>query len=331
MPAPTWIDLRFGARGELRPILIEYRGAYEIFDDQAFHPKVVLSIGSTEKRHFHRSLDLDGQAAGSGIHLRPIQLATVLIDCELHNQRRLDLCQPAIRGGHQNRHSLHCALIPHSPPQKIAQFAFDLYWQLLFPFASTVLLFADDLGGFEPVMELLVSWAKRARLKPISSPPRILVIFHWRHRSGMETFEAQLRARLTGNNPTTTRKGVSSPIHLDGECAFESVRLVPNWKLPSEFLIQVEESFSVRENAGFGFSAEHLRRLLETAVDQFGQCCGQQIDFCHAVRLQNPVPEQLAEGISYLMTAVNDPGFDHEAIIASALDLDAHPPGMHCR
>ncbi|KAG9494967.1 hypothetical protein J7337_013196 [Fusarium musae] len=313
MAVPTWIDLQFGARGELRPILVEHRIAYKIFDGQAFHPRLVLAIGGAEKRHFYRALELDAHVPGNGIFLRPVQLATLVIDCELHNQSTLGICERAAPMGHQTRHTLHCAVTPNSPPQRISQFALDMYWQLLFPFASVVLLFADDLGGLEPVIELLVCWTRRARLKPLLSPPRVIVVFHWRHRSKIETFEVRLRARLTGRDPaaSTSTSGISAPIRLDHEHAFESVYLVPTWKLSSEFLVQVEESFGVRESAGFAFSGEHTKTLLQTAVSQFGQSCGQQIDFHAAV--------------------TNDSNLDQVAIIASALDLDAHPPGAHCR
>ncbi|KAF5571961.1 patatin-like serine hydrolase [Fusarium phyllophilum] len=331
MAVPTWIDLQFGARGELRPILVEHRIAYKIFDGQAFHPRLVLAIGGAEKRHFYRTLELDAHVPGNGIFLRPFQLATLLIDCELHNQSTLGICEQAAPMGHQTRHTLHCAVTPNSPPQRISQFALDMYWQLLFPFASVVLLFADDLGGLEPVIELLVCWTRRARLKPLLSPPRVIVVFHWRHRSKIETFEVRLRARLTGRDPTasTSTSGISAPIRLDHEHAFESVYLVPTWKLSSEFLVQVEESFGVRESAGFAFSGEHTKTLLETAVNQFGQSCGQQIDFHDAVRLPNPIPDHLAEGISCFIRATNDSDLDQVTIIASALDLDAHPPGAH--
>ncbi|KAG4292492.1 hypothetical protein FPRO06_11980 [Fusarium proliferatum] len=331
MAVPTWIDLQFGARGELRPILVEHHIAYKIFDGQAFHPRLVLAIGGAEKRHFYRTLELDAHIPGNGIFLRPVQLATLLIDCELHNQSTLGICERAAPMGHQTRHTLHCAVTPNSPPQRISQFALDMYWQLLFPFASVVLLFADDLGGLEPVIELLVCWTRRARLKPLLSPPRVIVVFHWRHRSKIETFEVRLRARLTGRDPaaSTSTSGISAPIRLDHEHAFESVYLVPTWKLSSEFLVQVEESFGVRESAGFAFSGEHTKTLLQTAVSQFGQSCGQQIEFHDAVRLPNPIPDHLAEGISCLIRVTNDSDLDQVTIIASALDLDAHPPSAH--
>jgi hypothetical protein len=46
--------------------------------------------------------------------------------------------------------------------------------------------------------------------------------------------------------------------------------------------------------------------------------------------LRNPVPERLAEHIAEFVAASRSSAIDQVAVIASALDLDAHPPGMHC-
>lgn len=330
-----WIDVRFVEQQELSPILVEHRPAYSVFDYQAFQPRIVLSIGGVEKRHFYRSIDLDDRIHyGAGIRFRPMQLATLILDCELHNHTRLDSIQRRRSGGEKVLHPLQCTLYRHSAPHKIAQFAFNMYWQLLFPFASTVLLFLDDLGGVGPVVEILASWARGARLTSISAPPRILVLYHWRNRKQMETFESRLRARILCSTPETkvsTQNGVASPIYLQDQFAFESVRLIPTWKAASEFLPHTEESFAVRELAGYGFSSDHLKRLLQTAVVQFSQSSGQQIDFHQAVRLRHPPPVQIAEKLVFFFSMTKDTGVDPINIIASALDLDAHPPGMHCK
>ncbi|KAK7591922.1 hypothetical protein V3481_006559 [Fusarium oxysporum f. sp. vasinfectum] len=111
--------------------------------------------------------------------------------------------------------------------------------------------------------------------------------------------------------------------------AFESVQLIPTWKAASEFLSQTEESFAARDAAGYGFSSDHLKRLLQTAILRYSQSSGQQIDFVQAVRFCNPPPTQLTEKLIQFLSITKDAEMDHVAVIASALDLDAHPPGMH--
>ncbi|KAK2471635.1 hypothetical protein H9L39_16626 [Fusarium oxysporum f. sp. albedinis] len=112
--------------------------------------------------------------------------------------------------------------------------------------------------------------------------------------------------------------------------AFESVQLIPTWKAASEVPSQTEESFAARDAAGYGFSSDHLKRLLQTAILQYSQSSGQQIDFVQAVRVCNPPPTQLTEKLIQFLSTTKDAEMDHVAVIASALDLDAHPPGMHC-
>ncbi|KAH7000879.1 hypothetical protein EDB80DRAFT_721123 [Ilyonectria destructans] len=331
MASRNWIELRFDGQGEFSPVLVEHRPAYELFDGQAFQPRVVLSIGSAEKRHFYRSIELDDASPHcAGILFRPAQLATLILDCELHNQTRVDKLERQYSSGQMVlHHHLHCNLTPYSPPHKVAQFALDMYWQLLFPFASTVLLFLDDLGGVGPVIEILASWSRRTRLRTISAPPRILVLFHWRNRTQIESFESRLRARLMCTVSDAVKNGAGSTIYLQGEKAFESVRLIPTWKAASEFWPQTEASFAARDNAGYGFSSEHLKRLLQTAILQFGQSTGHPIDFQRAVRLRNLPSPRLAETLVHFILSTKNANINHFSVMASALDLDAHPPGMH--
>ncbi|KAG5790719.1 hypothetical protein H9Q69_010232 [Fusarium xylarioides] len=110
MSSHNWIEVQFGEKQELSPILVEHRPAYSVFDCQAFLPRIVLSIGGEQKRHFYRSIDLDDRVdQGAGVVLRPVQLATLILDCELHNQTRLDRVQ-----GHCASSS---ANIPVFPPR----------------------------------------------------------------------------------------------------------------------------------------------------------------------------------------------------------------------
>ncbi|KAH7215393.1 hypothetical protein DER44DRAFT_764229 [Fusarium oxysporum] len=333
MSACKWIDVQFSGREEFCPTLVEHRPAYSVFDCQAFQPRVVLSIGGIEKRRFYRRINLNDAVDGNpGVLLRPVQLATLILDCELHNHNRLDAVQQYHSRGEKVMHSLQANLYRHGPSHKIAQYAFDMYWQLLYPFASTVLLFIDDLGGVGPVIEILALWARRARLSTIPAPPRILVLYHWRNRTEMESFESRLRSRImctVSGTQANSQTGITSPIYLQGEMAFESVQLIPTWKAASEFPSQTEESFAARDAAGYGFSSDHLKRLLQTAILQYSQSSGQQIDFVQAVRFCNPPPTQLTEKLIQFLSITKDAEMDHVAVIASALDLDAHPPGMH--
>ncbi|EXL68287.1 hypothetical protein FOPG_15646 [Fusarium oxysporum f. sp. conglutinans race 2 54008] len=148
----------------------------------------------------------------------------------------------------------------------------------------------------------------------------------------MESFESRLRSRImctVSGTQANSRTGITSPIYLQGEMAFESVQLIPTWKAASEFLSQTEESFAARDVAGYGFSSNHLKRLLQIAILQYSQSSGQQIDFVQAVRFRNPPPTQLTEKLIHFLSITKDAEIDHVAVIASALDLDAHPPGMH--
>ncbi|KAF2022614.1 hypothetical protein EK21DRAFT_95569, partial [Setomelanomma holmii] len=61
-------------------------------------------------------------------------------------------------------------------PAASGDFVHDLHCQILYPFADVVCLFASETGGFDRVVEHIEAWCKRARERPLTSRPRMLII-----------------------------------------------------------------------------------------------------------------------------------------------------------
>lgn len=336
-----WLELRSGAPAQCTSFLLEHFCAYEVFDRPEPQPRMVIAIGGREKQRFLES-QLGGAIPqhGGSITLRALAPSTIVVDCEMHNVHTLPRLKAGPPTGEHLRHHL---LLPPDSQHQIARFVQELYSNVLFPFASVVLLFLEDLGGLVPVVDILATWARRSMLSPMQSPPPRVLILH--RETGLASastaeFEARLDARLTA---ILRDLGLDSPLHSLSAAMGVRARTKAQWQAsfarkaqllpvsaPADVLGHVEQSFQVRVDAGFAFRGTHLKHLVREAVYQFGQGRHRPLDFYSASRLRNPLPEHLTEHVVNFVGASQSAAIDQARVIASALDLDAHPPGMHC-
>ncbi len=202
---------------------------------------------------------------------------------------------------------------------------------MIFPFTPLVLLFLDDIGDDDLVIELLVGWVKKSIISPAVSPPRLIIV-HKKQEIHISEFLSQLRLRLAAvvSRRAAPRVCFEADALPQCEIAFACIELLPAETVTLRLVdMYVEESFSYREKAGFAFSAEHLRNLLETAVGLFCAGYSRQLDLYHAARLKNPSYKSLQSYIAYFIDITSNLAIDHEEVIASALDFDAYPLRMY--
>ena len=323
-----WLELRSGVPGQ-GSFLVEHRRAYQVFDRPEPRPQMILAVGGKEKREFlERGLGSTSHPPECGIALVPIS-SIIVVDCEMHGAAALKRIRARPPAGDQTQHRL--LLADNSRRHQIAQFAKDLYWQTLAPFTSSILLFCEDLGGLIPVTRLLATWIRRSMLDPIQCPPRILIIHQEDADPDMAWFESRLLAKLKAMlqvlDPLTP--ATDSRAATEYRAAFDKVQFLPI-NTPAGLLSQLDEAFDVRAGHGFAFHSRHLRNLLQEAVSQIGRGMSRTFDFFHASRLHNPVPADLGDRIADFVHASRISGADQAAMIASALNFNAHPPGMHC-
>src|SRR6266699_1696045 len=127
-----WIQLRRGLPGLGGPFLVEYRSAYQVFDDSTSPPRLIVAIGGYEKRRFlHHALHSPIQT-NEGIALRPLSSSTIVADCDLQDLCELQPIEHKQATSERNHHTLE-----HFPPQmqqvSIIELAQELYWQVLAP------------------------------------------------------------------------------------------------------------------------------------------------------------------------------------------------------
>ncbi|KAK3377651.1 hypothetical protein B0H63DRAFT_547212 [Podospora didyma] len=324
MASLRWLELRSGLPGQCA-FLLEHRRAYEVFDQPESQPRMVLAVGSKRKRRFLESQLGNAGPGNGGVALRTLSPSTVVVDCEMHDAHVLPRIKPGPLPGGYLKHPLHLAT--NSRPHQIAH---DLYWQVLVPFASAVFLFLEDSGGLDPVVETLATWVRQSILLPIQCPPRILILYQDDAKPVVAQFDARLRARIKAilHHLDPLKIATDSRVDLQHKMAFESVQFSPVSSL-SKISAHIKHSFEARVAAGLAFNGEHLKYLFQEAVHEFGQARTVPFDFYRASRLRNPLPKDLTNHVVDFIIASQSSAIDQATLIASALDLDAHPPGMH--
>jgi len=321
-----WIQVRSGLPGKGGLSLEESRAAYEIFDKTTSIPRMVVAIGNGEKRQFLQHACGTSTEPAHGIALRQLPSA-IVADCDLHHHS--ELLPPGPPGEHILRYALE-----HFPqrmqPSQIADLAQDFYWQALAPFSCVIVFFARDFCGLDPIVNVLIGWIRRATTNPLEAPPRVLIVC-----DEVKTTQLTLSRRLTTILKTALQAYhplqpvPSSSINSHCRKAFESIQLLPT--LDTETLcLYTDDIFTRRGLQGLNFSAPHLKALLGQAVLSFTLGPEGRFSLYKASRAQNPVPKDLPDHIVNCFLASRESDLDIISVLASALEFNAYPPGMHC-
>lgn len=306
----NWLELK-GAAGRHSPVLVEHYQALEQLTCGSFVPRIITSIGGLSQGKFF------GQSASTEPPCPAVSvgqfLGSTVFFGGLHDARQMTRMIVRPQSASIVQHSIQSRILQTNSKRKVAEFASILYWQLLAPFSTAIFLFLDDLGGISPVIEILARWMNMANEVPCI--PQILILYN--PDNGIDTiqFRQLLSARL---RPSRTSKGCStaiSSLHLLSTCAIPEIK------------VHLEEGFGRREKAGYAFSEDHARHLLHLALQDFSS--GLSVDLIRDARSSNP-PPSFSSHVFRFMKASRWSDIDQVAIIASALELNAHPSGMHC-
>jgi len=311
-------------------LLLEHRAAYRTLDEAAGTPRIVLAIGGRAKRRFLHANEMD--IKNSAIGLKTVAPNTIAFDCELHNT---EVLSPAKAGPESEcSRSHHIILRTNSRRPQIAKFSWELYWWALIPFASTVLLFKEDLGSWDTVFSILAAWAVQSIGIPVHAPPRILLLHDGDSTSnvGAGSMSAEICARI--KTALLAMDPFDQTVHFQADflykTAFEAIHALPA-SASRSISAHIEKSFSNRLTAGYAYRSEHLKRLFEDAVAQFPDGRRRPFDVYRAIRALNPIPEQIEDRIVDFMNLTYGLEIDRVKILASALNMDACPPGMHSK
>lgn len=330
-----WLEIKSDIPGQ-QSILVEHRQAYEAINSaDASCLQIVLIIGSESKRRY---FNLQDPVRYGGICIRPFSPSIALADCEMHTmppQKMNTFQQPK---GEVITHRINQDI------GNIADFSLRLYWRLLAPFASAIILFLDDLGGLENVQDILSTWLYLSmKIRP-QPPPKVLVLQEGANLYRLDSLRTQIhlnvRAKLKGDaqeniGPESTTRNLDLQLDDWIETSFQSIEFI---HISSSVFQDLDEAVKARNDAGFDFTKLQLIHLLRDAIQHFSINQDLNYNFYYASRKHNPIPISLKEHISkFLITsqalkeAQPSVYLDQALIIASALEINAYPPGMHCK
>jgi hypothetical protein len=227
------------------------------------------------------------------------------INCQLH-------VAPSLAADYGNPASPHreIALSRKLPTQltqeEVANFCFDLYWEVLAPFSDVIIIFVKGFGPLRTA-GILQRWA-RLPLTVSRFSPHILIVTQDNEDPHLEEVLDTLTKNPRGKlrfSKLMRRSGVSSAISSLSE-----------------------QSNETRMRLGLNFAHQHRSFLVQTSLQYF--CDNLPLpDFVTASRITNPVPQSAVSHLQKVVKAFDSRIPELTRLIASALVLDAFPPRMH--
>lgn len=201
-----------------------------------------------------------------------------------------------------------------------------LYSQLLFQFAGVVCLFADDYANFREVLQDLRNWIVRGcNLDfPIETRPHVLVVEYVPASTlgGRSHVVKNLHEEL-GINARKVRTTFAS---------LYRVSVATSRDLQDILLATVAKWHASRRTCRLRFSATHLAAFFAQRLAAMAHDANERFDFIVASRRHRKVRLDLEANLINFITLAQKFSIKHQVVarvIASAVLLDAYPPGMH--
>ncbi|KAJ9386294.1 hypothetical protein DTO063F5_3808 [Paecilomyces variotii] len=206
--------------------------------------------------------------------------------------------------------------------------------RLLFLFVDVLCIFADDVGGFEGVYELLSTWAKigSASSLPHAVRPRVIVVTGQTHSITHDLLDEQdffLKLLDADDFPFFATFGDIQVSKLQSEALSPQARYMT---LESDITRQLRNMTIIRERHRLLFSGIHLNAFFELALQHISVAPLSPFDFVRSSRQHNPLDGAFMSHLINFIRLGNSGRAPYDTIasyIASAILMDAYPPGMH--
>lgn len=329
--SPTiWLDLKSGAPGLPGPYLQEFNAAYRHLDALAeTPPRLILAIGGRVKRERLAAISTQpyDEVQRGKICLRSLSQSRglVAIDAELHLKKEL----PRILGGPcPGNYTNHCLGSGLSTPSRIAS---RLYGEILAPFCDLTVLFVADFHGIENTVSLLVSWVRSAMLRPPNSREtrmRVFLVVDGKYHVPAPSVDGiwfQIIAMLLRQ----LRLDESTNLHTFIDLQKQVLDYMHLEILPEMSDHDFVETLYSRPEPTAKFSAAHLQTLLKAAIRHFASDPPNAFNSVLASRNRISLPQDWQEHVLDFISLTKHTSIQHTSLVASALALNAYPPGMH--
>ena len=193
--------------------------------------------------------------------------------------------------------------------------------KLLFPFVNVICVISGGCGGLDGVKTKIATWAAHGSTTRVSRSvlPRLVVVI-----TKPDTISATCESGLLS---TPGFQDTFSNLHV-----IEAPPLGRRWIAHLQTVLKQEQHASHQEHLKFStsLSAVHISALFDRATEGFLQ--NEPFDIINATRHQRPVSPALEQHLRTwieLCVEVSVPLAVISSLIASALVMDAYPPGMH--
>ncbi|KAL5696107.1 hypothetical protein EMGR_006627 [Emarellia grisea] len=305
-------------------------------DPSAQLPQVVFFMGRRLKDRALREL-CGGNYRDQHRHQRCVNLRSDNRTLRSLQPRFFADCDPTRRSQPPAPEVLHVCHPDQTFPLDISLTEHSLYdlvlARLLFLFVDVLCIFADDLGGLEGVRERLSTWARlgSASSLPHVVRPRVIVIVSDKTQSVthnlLEEDDFLYHLLHVGDLPFFAAFGDVQVSRLPSEELSAESRFLG---LGSEISQQLRNMRQIREHHRVLFSATHLDALFDLSLRHISADPFAPFNFVRATRQQNPLDRAFTSHlIHFLEVGKRAPYDETAAYIASAILMDAYPPGMH--
>ncbi|RJE19000.1 hypothetical protein PHISCL_08662 [Aspergillus sclerotialis] len=207
--------------------------------------------------------------------------------------------------------------------------------RLMFLFTDVLCIFADDVGGLHEARKLLTTWATigSASSLPPAVRPRVIIVVGQPlsiTESVMDEDDFLLELLHVGDVPYFSTFRDIQISRLPAEELSSDARYMA---LGGEISQQLRNARVDRERYRCLFSATHLNAFFELALHNISASPFSPFDFIRSTRENNPLDGAFSSHITNFLTVGNKTRTSYDKLashIASAVLMDAYPPGMHC-
>jgi hypothetical protein len=209
-----------------------------------------------------------------------------------------------------------------------------IHYRAIFPFTDVLCFFATDLGGIERVVQHLARWVDGGRPSTMELRPWLVVVVE----DGVEEDVLTTFWDLIHTETTIDIMDMFGGIRIISLSRTRSKtgrrrsRRGPWDTLTQELLSLIQLPKLVRARQNCLFSAQHLAGFLCHAAVCTTDAPREPFDFILSSRSRNPVASDLDIHLSQFLehiTSVSALRTFAIPMIASSLNLDHYPPGMH--
>ncbi|SCO03560.1 uncharacterized protein FFB20_12753 [Fusarium fujikuroi] len=319
-------ELQSSAPGMPGPYLVENLASYRVLDKMGQRkPRMMLVLGGTRKRQdISSAYSVHGYPKEYSVGIADIGNNTLALDGELHLQGHYHLPR------FQEKRPFGGGCLAHILEQGFCRersIAHEIYANVLSPISDIILIFVPDFG-LHNAIELLCSWMKSAMGAGFHITSRV-VLLHDSIPAELEIKNrllASFASKLRKSDPLRSYTSADTQSIIENAFHLTSVSL-DDYRWPAQVEAELDAARVHRKQQGMDFTGHQVKCLLRGAARQYAQDPLTPLDLIRSLKLQNAPDSTCSDAIrDFLQT--HQPISDVEAgIVASALNLDAHPPG----